>query len=75
MLIDKDLRLSISGCFWLFYASKYSLCTVLENSDYLLEKRKNFFKSYLLPPHNQSATENIIHAILGTGYYTEKKQR
>ena len=23
MLIDKDLRLSISGCFWLFYASKY----------------------------------------------------
>lgn len=24
MLIDKDLRLSISGCFWLFYASKYS---------------------------------------------------
>ena len=39
------------------------------------EKRKNFFKSYLLPPHNQSATENIIHAILGTGYYTEKKQR
>lgn len=25
MLIDKDLRLSISGCFWLFYASKYKL--------------------------------------------------
>lgn len=25
MLIDKDLRLSISGCFWLFYASKYIL--------------------------------------------------
>ena len=25
MLIDKDLRLSISGCFWLFYASKYNL--------------------------------------------------
>lgn len=24
MLIDKDLRLSISGCFWLFYASKYN---------------------------------------------------
>lgn len=24
MLIDKDLRLSISGCFWLFYASKYT---------------------------------------------------
>lgn len=29
MLIDKDLRLSISGCFWLFYASKY----FLENSE------------------------------------------
>ena len=27
MLIDKDLRLSISGCFWLFYASKYLFCT------------------------------------------------
>ena len=26
MLIDKDLRLSISGCFWLFYASKYIVC-------------------------------------------------
>ena len=25
MLIDKDLRLSISGCFWLFYASKYNM--------------------------------------------------
>ena len=25
MLIDKDLRLSISGCFWLFYASKYTI--------------------------------------------------
>lgn len=25
MLIDKDLRLSISGCFWLFYASKYMI--------------------------------------------------
>lgn len=25
MLIDKDLRLSISGCFWLFYASKYKV--------------------------------------------------
>jgi len=25
MLIDKDLRLSISGCFWLLYASKYKI--------------------------------------------------
>ena len=24
MLIDKDLRLDISDCFWLLYASKYS---------------------------------------------------
>lgn len=45
---------------------------VLEDSDYLLEKRKCFFESYLLPPHHQSATENIIQAILGTGYYAEK---
>ena len=48
-------------------------CTVLENSDYLLEKRKNFFKS-LIATYNQSLPENIIHAILGTGYYTEKNR-
>lgn len=24
MLIDKDLRLDISDCFWLLYASKYN---------------------------------------------------
>ena len=31
MLIDKDLRLSISGCFWLFYASKYNAELMLLN--------------------------------------------
>ena len=45
---------------------------VLEDSDYLLERRKLFFKSYLLHPNHQSATENIIQAILGIGYYAEK---
>ena len=25
MLIDKDLRLDISDCFWLLYASKYKI--------------------------------------------------
>ena len=30
MLIDKDLRLSISGCFWLFYASKYKQKKILK---------------------------------------------
>ena len=47
---------------------------VLENSDYLLERRKLFFKSYLLPPNHQQATENIIQAILGTGYYARKNR-
>ena len=47
---------------------------VLENSDYLLERRKKFFESYLLPPNHQTATENIIQAILGTGYYAEKNR-
>ncbi|MCS2449208.1 CDP-glycerol glycerophosphotransferase family protein [Bacteroides thetaiotaomicron] len=45
---------------------------ISERSDYLLEKRKIFFKSYLLPPNHQPATQNIIHAILGTGHYAEK---
>lgn len=44
---------------------------VLGNSDYLFEKRKSFFEAYLVPPNQQPATENIIQAILGTGYYAE----
>lgn len=45
---------------------------VLEGDDCLLEKRKSFFDSYLVSPNQQSAADNIIHAILGTGYYAEK---
>ena len=45
---------------------------VLEGDDYLLEKRKSFFDSYLVSPNQQSAADNIIHAILGTGHYAEK---
>ena len=37
MLIDKDLRLSISGCFWLFYASKYK-CRKTANDFYAVVK-------------------------------------
>ena len=36
MLIDKDLRLSISGCFWLFYASKYTVKMSLYNVELLM---------------------------------------
>ena len=44
---------------------------VLGGCDYVLEKRKAFFESYLVPPHQQSAAENMIQSILGTGHYAE----
>ncbi len=42
MLIDKDLRLSISGCFWLFYASKYSIVKQKVTSDWDFENREKY---------------------------------
>ena len=39
MLIDKDLRLSISGCFWLFYASKY-IRKKKKRYAYLVERKR-----------------------------------
>ena len=38
MLIDKDLRLSISGCFWLFYASKYIVKTYPASPAYMYQE-------------------------------------
>lgn len=48
MLIDKDLRLSISGCFWLFYASKYSnlFCIFIEN-DFICISNRNKYSTIL----------------------------
>lgn len=48
MLIDKDLRLSISGCFWLFYASKYK-----EN----LKQCPHFEKTYRNNNSNRTTQE------------------
>ena len=51
MLIDKDLRLSISGCFWLFYASKYMCvypkisCSAIFGSYDEFEKYLSSFKN------------------------------
>lgn len=70
-----DFRHLIVTCLFSKLRLPFDNQKVKENYAIFFNKRKNFFKSYLLPPHNQSATENIIHAILGTGYYTEKKQR
>lgn len=42
MLIDKDLRLSISGCFWLFYASKYIALKQKVTSDWDFENREKY---------------------------------
>lgn len=42
MLIDKDLRLSISGCFWLFYASKYKQIKQKVTSDWDFENREKY---------------------------------
>lgn len=42
MLIDKDLRLSISGCFWLFYASKYNEVKQKVTSDWDFENREKY---------------------------------
>ena len=42
MLIDKDLRLSISGCFWLFYASKYISQNETKLSDLVLANVEAF---------------------------------
>lgn len=42
---------------------------VIDGVDPIKEKRLNFFKEYLLPPNGQSATRNIIDAILGKGNY------
>lgn len=57
MLIDKDLRLSISGCFWLFYASKYSrenyadeVSRRCKNTiDFAIERETKLVNNVLLP--------------------------
>ncbi len=42
---------------------------VIDGLDPLKEKRIEFFNNYLLPPNGQTATQNIIDAILGEGAY------
>lgn len=52
MLIDKDLRLSISGCFWLFYASKYS-----NKKLKLSHNQNNLILSFALPDYEQQLSQ------------------
>ena len=42
---------------------------VINDKDSLKERRIEFFNNYLLPPTGQSASQNIIDAILGEGSY------
>lgn len=45
------------------------ILNVINGVDPLKEERSGFFKEYLLPPNGQSATQNIIDAILGQENY------
>lgn len=42
---------------------------VINGVDPLKEERLKFYNRYLIPPHNKSACENIINAILGEAEY------
>ena len=42
---------------------------VIDGKDPRKEERERFYNNYLLPPHNQTACENIISAILGIPPY------
>jgi CDP-glycerol glycerophosphotransferase (TagB/SpsB family) len=45
---------------------------VIEGRDEMKEKRKKFYNDYLLPPNGNSASENIIKAILGNSFSLSK---
>lgn len=44
---------------------------VIKGIDPLKEQRQLFYEKYLIPPHKQSACDNIIDALLGEGYYQD----
>ncbi len=46
---------------------------VINNIDPLQKKRQDFYESSLRPPYGKRACDNIIHAILGSDEYSEKK--
>lgn len=67
MLIDKDLRLSISGCFWLFYASKYKFKNItLINAANHLSRAKGF--RYYLKLH-PSYKDDFFKDIVDQNHY------
>ena len=45
------------------------ILNVIAGVDPLKDKRGNFVKTYLTPPHGKSGSENIINAILGEAEY------
>lgn len=50
------------------------LQSLLRGEDPLHELRRAFRKDYLIPPHNQSAAQNIIDCLLGEGAYSEPNE-
>ena len=57
MLIDKDLRLDISDCFWLLYASKY----IVKNDE--LKHLRIFITDYTLSEDGSVATVTIQYQL------------
>lgn len=44
---------------------------IIAGEDTLKGRRTDYYNNYLLPPHQKSASENIINAILGEGEYVQ----
>lgn len=64
MLIDKDLRLSISGCFWLFYASKYHAFILSTNSFASFDISITFSTKYKKTSKHEKANKLYYRLIL-----------
>lgn len=47
------------------------LQSVLKGEDSLYETRKTFREAFLIPPHGQSAAQNIVDCLLGEGAYAD----
>lgn len=49
------------------------LQSLLQGEDTLQEQRQDFRTRYLIPPHGQSAAQNIIDCLLGEGAYAQNR--
>lgn len=66
MLIDKDLRLSISGCFWLFYASKYILKNISQKP---LKKNWTIYYSQLPRGVKQEGASEVKVEVVNGNFF------